>query len=136
MKAVRELERQGYHIELQGDRIRMEIKAGFAPDAERVQVLLQEIRGRKPEAVDFLRRREDVFQVEVDKAVSQVNELWDRSGCRMLGVPQSTRDKAFHLEGRITEAANAGDYPKARDALERWRGCWVPPDYEQTEMFQ
>lgn len=58
MRVVRDLERQGYYVSLRGDRIRMEIKTGFTPDAEAVDDLIQEIKSHKADAVRFLRERQ------------------------------------------------------------------------------
>ncbi|NQT55491.1 MAG: hypothetical protein HQ551_04615 [Desulfobacteraceae bacterium] len=57
MKAAIELERQGYSISLDGDKIRMERKEGFSPDIVRVRVLLQKIKERKPDAIRYLKQR-------------------------------------------------------------------------------
>lgn len=57
MKAVIELEREGYSISLKGDKIQVERKVGFSPDAGPVKILLQEIREKKAEAVWFLKQR-------------------------------------------------------------------------------
>ena len=57
MKAAIELERQGYSISLDGDKIQMERKIGFSPDAGSVKILLQEIKEKKPEAVRYLKQR-------------------------------------------------------------------------------
>lgn len=57
MKAVIDLERQGYCVSLDGDKVQVERKAGFSPDVEKVKILLQEIKAKKPEAVRFLEQR-------------------------------------------------------------------------------
>ncbi len=57
MKAVMELEREGYFISLGGDKIWMERKAGFFPGVGPVKILLQEIKERKAEAVRYLKQR-------------------------------------------------------------------------------
>ena len=57
MKAVIELEREGYSISLNRERVQVERKVGFSPDAGSVKILLQEIKGKKPEAVRYLKQR-------------------------------------------------------------------------------
>jgi len=57
MKAVIELERQGYSIGLNKERVQVERKAGFSPDVVVVNILLQEIKEKKPEAVRYLKQR-------------------------------------------------------------------------------
>ena len=57
MKAAIELERQGYSVSLQGDRIQMERKVGFSPNVGSVNILLPEIKERKAEAVRYLKQR-------------------------------------------------------------------------------
>ena len=49
MKAVIGLERQGYSISLNRERVQVERKEGFFPGAGRVNILLQEIKEKKPE---------------------------------------------------------------------------------------
>jgi len=57
MKAVVELEREGYQVSLEGDRVQAERKVGFSPGVGPVKILLQEIRERKAEAVGYLKQR-------------------------------------------------------------------------------
>jgi len=57
MKAVIELERQGYSVSLNRERVQVERKVGFSPDAGPVKILLQEIKEKKPEAVRYLKQR-------------------------------------------------------------------------------
>jgi hypothetical protein len=123
MKAVIELERQGYQISLQGERLAIKKLAGAAPDAEKVNGLLQQVREGKAEAIEYLRS----FEREIDLVVGELNKAWSASGCEMEDIPQERRDRALELEEDMTQAANAGDYQKARDALEQWRVCWMPP---------
>ena len=46
MKAVVELEREGYAVSLKGERVQVERKAGFSPDVEKVKILLQQIKAK------------------------------------------------------------------------------------------
>jgi len=57
MKAVREIEKQGYSLNLEDGRIQARRKIGFSPDAETVKIVLQEIKEKKSEAVRFLKQR-------------------------------------------------------------------------------
>jgi len=92
MKALRGLERQGYHIVLNGDRIRMEIKTGFSPDVGTVDDLIRKIKDNKADAVWFLKeRREPVWCKGFDppRWVSWDACIWHREvndphcqGCR------------------------------------------------------
>ena len=54
MKAIRDLEDQGYAAKLEGGRIQVRRKECFNPDAKAVNVLLQEIQGNREEAVRYL----------------------------------------------------------------------------------
>jgi len=56
MRQVIELERQGYAVSLQGDRIQIQKKVGFSPDARKVRGLLHEIREQKADAIRYLTR--------------------------------------------------------------------------------
>lgn len=99
MKAVIEMERQGYSISLDGDKIRMERKEGFSPDIVRVRVLLQKIKEKKPDAVRYLKqRRQSVWchYREWPRWVSWEVCLWHREandsecqGCSPERRPQS-----------------------------------------------
>jgi len=57
MKAVIALESHGYSVNLNGERVQVERKTGFSPDAETVKVLLQEIKEKRSKAVRFLKQR-------------------------------------------------------------------------------
>ncbi len=57
MKAVFELEREGYSVSLDGDKIRMERKVGFSPGVGSVKILLQKIKEKKPDAIRYLKQR-------------------------------------------------------------------------------
>lgn len=57
MKAVIELERQGYSVSLKGESLQVERKVGFSPDAGSVKILIQEIKEKKAEAIRFLKQR-------------------------------------------------------------------------------
>ncbi|MFH1628481.1 MAG: hypothetical protein ABIE47_07125 [Pseudomonadota bacterium] len=110
MKAVIELEREGYSISLDGDKIRMERKAGFFPDAGAVKILLQEIKERKPEAVRYLeQRRMSVWcpYKGLPRWVSWDACLWHREmndsachGCRPEQRPQSQAKEKENTNGR------------------------------------
>ena len=101
MKAVIELEREGYSISLDGDKIRMDRKVGFSPGVGSVKILLQKIKEKKPEAVQYLKqRRMSVWcpYKGLPRWVSWDACLWHREmndpacqGCRPERRPQSER---------------------------------------------
>ena len=103
MKAVMELESQGYSISLAGDKIQVEKKAGFCPDVEAVKILLMEISEKKPEAIRFLKqRRMSVWcpYKGLPRWVSWDACLWHRErndpacqDCRPERRPQSERKR-------------------------------------------
>ena len=105
MKAVIELEREGYSVSLKGERVQVERKAGFSPDAEPVKILLQEIKEKKPEAVRYLKqRRMSVWcpYKGFPRWVSWDACLWHREmndsacqGCSPERRPQSQARKTF-----------------------------------------
>ena len=110
MKAVIELESQGYSVSMDGDKIQMQRKAGFSPGVGPVKILLQDIRERKPEAVRYLnQRRMSVWcpYKGLPRWVSWDACLYHRErndpacqGCRPERRPQS-QDKKNILEQEI-----------------------------------
>ena len=103
MKAVIELEREGYSISLDGDKIRAERKEGFSPYVGTVEILLQEIKERKPEAIRYLKQRRQSVWCPYDglpRWVSWDACLWHREmndsachGCRPERSPQSEKHR-------------------------------------------
>jgi len=57
MKAVMELEREGYIVSLKGDKIHVKRKVGFSPGIVTVEILLQEIKEKKADAIRYLKQR-------------------------------------------------------------------------------
>jgi len=57
MKAVRELEQQGYEIRLKNGRVSIERKVGFDPDPEVVSRCIRGIREHRAKAVAYLQER-------------------------------------------------------------------------------
>lgn len=107
MKAIIELERQGYKVSMDGDKIQVERKAGFSPGVGPVKILLQEIRERKAEAIRYLKhRRVSVWchyqglprWVSWDACLYHI-EMNDPAchGCRPERRPQSQREEAETL---------------------------------------
>jgi len=123
MNAIRQLEKEGYRVSLQGDKVVLKRVAGSVPDKQAVEMLTCIIRHNKTEAVVYLRS----FEREVDVVVSQINKALESSWTVMDDIPQEAKDKALKLDARMTASANAGHYAEARDALEKWRDCWMPP---------
>ncbi len=66
------------------------------------------------------------FDVAMDAAVQELNQLWHEHGTEMEDIPIETRRRALRLESEMTEAANAGDLRGAREHLNEWRECWTP----------
>jgi hypothetical protein len=94
MKAITDLEGQGYTVSLNGDRIRARRKRGSCPDIGKITVLTEEIKSRKDQAVRFLKQRDEderqfAYQeraaiMEFDGALSR--EDAERQAVRRKGV--------------------------------------------------
>lgn len=103
MKAVIELERQGYSVSLKGERVQVERKVGFSPDAGSVEILIQGMKEQKAEAIRFLKqRRMSVWcpYKGLPRWVSWDACLWHRErndpacqGCKPERRPQSQAKK-------------------------------------------
>jgi len=60
MDAIRQIEKEGYSVTLESEKIQIRKKLGFAPDANRVSLLLDQIRAHKSEAIVYLKLRDSV----------------------------------------------------------------------------
>jgi len=58
MDAISQIEHEGYSVTLNVDKIQLKRKAGFVPDVKKVNLLLDEIRAHKAEAMVYLKIRE------------------------------------------------------------------------------
>jgi len=66
------------------------------------------------------------FDTETDKAISELNEVWKGRGLTMESIPIEQRHRALVLDAAMTQAANDGDVGRFREALQRWKACWMP----------
>ena len=57
MKAIREIEQEGYSVSLEGNRIQARKKAGYFPDVGNVKDLLNQIKTHKGQAISYLKKR-------------------------------------------------------------------------------
>ncbi len=73
MEAIRQLEGQGYSLSLNGDKIQAKKKVGFAPDANKVVLLLDEIRAHKSEAIAYQKLRDSVVWCPYKKQPRRVS---------------------------------------------------------------
>jgi len=101
MKAVIELEREGYSVSLEGGKIRMERKEGFSPGAGTVEILLQEIKEKKPKAVRYLKQRR--------------MSVW----CPYKGLPRWVSWDACLWHREMNDPACQGCSPERRPQSER-----------------
>lgn len=112
MKAVIELERQGYSVSLKGECVQVERKVGFSPDAGSVKILLQEIKEKKSEAVRYLKQRRMSVWCNYKgfaRFVSWDACLWHREandpacqGCSPERRPQSERNRLKFMITKIS----------------------------------
>jgi hypothetical protein len=68
----------------------------------------------------------ETFEADMDRVVKELNLLWAETGCEMSDIPRGQRRRALELDEEMTHRANAGDLQGARDALRKWKACWVP----------
>lgn len=73
MEAIRQLEEEGYSLSLNGDKIQAKKKVGFAPDANKVELLLDKIRAHKTEAIAYLKLRDSVVWCPYKKQPRRVS---------------------------------------------------------------
>jgi len=59
-----------------------------------------------------------------DRHIREVLDELNSHGVNMMGIPESTRQRAFLLEKQIAEAANSGNQDGFLDYLKQWRGCF------------
>ena len=58
MEAIKQLEREGYQVQLTGENIKCRKMENVNPDPHKVYELLEEIKKHKAEAIEYLRRFE------------------------------------------------------------------------------
>jgi hypothetical protein len=73
MDAIREIEKEGYLVTLQSGNIQIRKKLGFAPDANRVSLLLDQIRAHKSDAIAYLKLRDSVVFCPYKKQLRRVS---------------------------------------------------------------
>ena len=57
MRAIREIEKEGYSLSLEGNRIQARKKKGFSPDIGKIKDLLNQIKAHKGQVISYLNRR-------------------------------------------------------------------------------
>ncbi|MBW2110640.1 MAG: hypothetical protein JRH00_04255 [Deltaproteobacteria bacterium] len=112
---LRQCKAQGVtlHI-LEGNRLKVR-----GPKGRMEETLLDSIKAHKADLVRYL-ISEAFFDEQMDKAIADL----DQAGINLMDYPAPTRHRAFVLEGKLTEAANAGDPTRFLDLLKRWRSCF------------
>lgn len=68
---------------------------------------------------------EEPEPIDYDAEITAVIHEFDEAGIIVPEVPVEIRREALALEDEITEACNAGDVPRFREALHAWRAAWM-----------
>jgi len=66
----------------------------------------------------------EVTPMDYDQEVRAVVVDFNRREICLMDYPESTRHRAFVLEGQLTEAANKGDQERFLGLLNQWKGCF------------
>ena len=90
-----------------------------APKGKADETLLQSIKDQKKNLIRIL-KGETFFEHHLDVAVAELNRL----DVSRMDYPQSTKHRAFLLEGKIDEAANMGERNRFLALLKQWRECF------------
>ena len=69
MKAIREIEQEGYSVSLEGNRIQARKKAGYFPDVGNVKEILGHIKAHKGQAITYLKKPVSLFIMSIQRAI-------------------------------------------------------------------
>ena len=120
MEAIRDLQKEGYQISLDGENIKCRKLEGANPDPVKINQLFSEIRNKKAEALMYLKKR-FIYDRHLQDAIARLNE----AGLNIMKASDLDREQALDLEIELTKAANERDIDQFIKLVDVWKSIFL-----------